>query len=93
MLQKGSPERSSEKGAGGNSICYLTCSKDDRIPSEDCASVIHQGQSKALDKVHALLASRENDLSQTALSFLLRKRANLVFPIPKKAASQKSILP
>lgn len=93
MLQKGGPERIVEKNAGGNSICCQISSDDDRIPSEDCALVIHQGHSKAFNKIHALLASREDDLSQTALSVLLRKRASLVFHVPKKAASQESILP
>lgn len=84
MLQKGGPERIGEKNDGGNSICCPTSYDDDRIPSEDYALVIHQGHSKAFDKVHALLASREDDLSQTALSVLLGKRASLVFHVLRK---------
>ncbi|KAK4745865.1 hypothetical protein SAY87_012177 [Trapa incisa] len=77
LSNEGIPERPGEMVTNGNCISCLRCSNDDKIPCKDCALVTHKGLSETIDKVHALLVSRENDLSQIALSLLLMKRANM----------------
>ncbi|XP_031385618.1 uncharacterized protein LOC116199403 isoform X3 [Punica granatum] len=83
VLQNVIPEVNGEKNAVGKSICHSTSVNDERIPTEDRALFIHRGHSDAFDKVHAVLASRESDLSKTALAILLKKRADLSLQLRK----------
>ncbi|XP_059632887.1 uncharacterized protein LOC132275422 isoform X2 [Cornus florida] len=65
-----------EKVDAGNKICSVIPS-DQGVPIGDHALVPFQLDSKYLEKVQVTLASKENELSQTALRVLLRKRDKL----------------
>ncbi|KAJ4844647.1 hypothetical protein Tsubulata_033638 [Turnera subulata] len=63
---------SGENGVSGNKVCNNGSSSHDE-------KVISESAYKALDKLSTFIASKDREISQAALAFLLRKRDNLSF--------------
>ncbi|PSR98312.1 Dentin sialoprotein [Actinidia chinensis var. chinensis] len=77
MQKSGVPDFKDEKVDTGNKTCTDISSVQDELPIGDCALGPIQLGSKYLEKLHTILATKENALSQTALRVLLRKRNKL----------------
>lgn len=76
----------SQKGAGcrgavvanGNKNCNNMVANEDRMPLTDHAVVTCQSNSKDLDKLWTILASKDKELSRAAMTVVLSKRDKLV---------------
>ncbi|GFZ10801.1 hypothetical protein Acr_22g0001990 [Actinidia rufa] len=77
MQKSGVPDFKDEKVDTGNKTCTDISSVQDELPIGDCALGPIQLGSKYLEKLHTILSTKENALSQTALRVLLRKRNKL----------------
>ncbi|XP_058000876.1 uncharacterized protein LOC110649241 isoform X6 [Hevea brasiliensis] len=65
----------------GDRKCNNISSDQDGMPINDSGLVKHQSNSNDLDKMHTIIASRDQELSQAALRVILSKRAKLCFQL------------
>lgn len=79
-------QKISQKGAGcrgavaanGNKNCNNMVANEDRMPLTDHDEVTCQSNSKDLEKLWTILASKDRELSRAALTVVLSKRDKLV---------------
>lgn len=62
----------------GNKQCKNISLVQDGMPTNDNGLVKHHSNSGDIDKMHTIIASRDQELSQAALRVILSKRAKLV---------------
>ncbi|KAJ6371858.1 hypothetical protein OIU77_002222 [Salix suchowensis] len=77
ISQKGTGCRGGAVVANGNKNCNNIVANEDRMPLTDHAVVTCQSNSKDLDKLWTILASKDKELSHAALTVVLSKRDKL----------------